>query len=183
MIRSLVSGAIVVAITVIIIAGFEIGNQTIGVAPSTTNIPETNLAILPRATTQSADQTAKQTSTSTNMQTSIETRANGTIGVYWQVANYTIVPASGGIQPVYLGSHDDLYIPVHVMDWYTVSCGVQYNITGMIYWYDYYPPYSGVGNLEVYTVSAKGDMMGTQILAFTSSGTTSMPFTNLFIAC
>ncbi len=117
-----------------------------------------------------------------NQGTTTTQTTSGTIGVYSQVANYTIVPA-----PVYLGSHYDLFIPMHVMDWYTVSCGTQYHISGTLYWYNYSASgssYHGVGNLEVYAnATYKAMISGTQVLSFNSGGSSNVTFSSPFTAC
>lgn len=153
--------------------------QTAAQETTTTRTVTQTVSQSQTTTTQSVIQSTQ--STSTTQTTSV---GSGTIGIYSQVANYSIVPVSNGMHPAYLGSHYDLYIPMHVMDWYTVSCGTSYSIAGTLYSYNYYPPYHGVGNLEVYANATYNEMItGTQILSFTSNGTSSVTFAGLFTAC
>ncbi len=187
-------GIVLVALTTLLGAGFVVANQSAipnqsTIPPSsktTSSVMETQTVITQQATQTfviqqltTAQPTTQQLTTTT---TTTQTSRNGTIGVYYQAANYTIVPA-----PVYLGSHYDLFIPMHVMDWYTVSCGTQYYISGTLYWYNYSasgPSYHGVGNLEVYANAAYKEMIsGSQILSFASGGSSNATFSSPFTAC
>jgi hypothetical protein len=188
MVIRFVLGGTLLAIAIMIIAASAIQEPRFASPSLTTSVTTgTQSSVSLDGASPPEDQYVSDRATTTvSLNTQIATQTshgNGTIGVYYQVANYSIVPVSEGLPPVFLSSHDDLYIPMHVMNWYTVSCGTKYNITGTIYWYDYYPPYSGVGNLEVYTNIARGEMTGAEILAFNSTGTTSISFTSIFAAC
>jgi hypothetical protein len=98
-----------------------------------------------------------------------------TIGIYYDEANYTISPSG-----VLIGSHSDLAEPMNVMNWYTVSCGIEYNITGTLISYNYGTNYVGTGSVAVY-VNATLDRMisGNRILLFDSTS----QFSSLFSAC
>ncbi len=148
-------------------------------------------------TTQSVTQSTQ--SATTTQTTSAATPLNVTIAIGYNVVNYTLVPASGGMQPLYLGSHHDLFIPMNNVNWYTVSCGTPYRITGTLYSYNFSvsgPSYYGIGSLSGYTNSAFNEMppTGPQILNFTtnvvaptvnrdSMTASDMNFTTLFTAC
>ena len=85
------------------------------------------------------------------------------------------------------------------LNWYTVSCGTPYNITGTLYWYNDSvsgPSYYGVGYLGVNTNATFNQMWtgGTQILNFATnviaptvnrdnSEASDLNFTSLFTAC
>ncbi|MHB8567728.1 MAG: hypothetical protein ACYC9U_11605 [Nitrososphaerales archaeon] len=186
------------SVTSITVSVFQIGVTAVTrtvVSEETNSVTQTvTLVALPKIATmaQTETTTMNQNVTLSKIGTVTQTASsiaphNGTIGVYWQVANYGIVPVTNGMQPVFLGSHDDLYIPMHIMDWYTLSCGTPYSITGTLYWYNYStsgPSYYGVGNLEVYAnITHLAMMTGTQILSFSSNGTSNVTFTSLFTAC
>ncbi len=203
-------GLVLIALSTMLGAGFVVANQAVTTVSSstTTDSSVTTLTVtvfqnglttitqtvISKETT-TVTQTVMHPTTQTQVTqptpitqiTSVATHGNATIGIYWQVANYTLVPVSSGIQPVYLGNHEDLYIPMHVMDWYTISCGTPYSIAGTLYWYNYSmsgPYYYGVGNLEVYANATYDAMItGTQILSFTSAGTSNVNFTSFFTAC
>ena len=193
-----------VALSTVLGAGYVVANQAATTASTTTNPSMTTTTVtvfqngvttITQTVTRTISPTAATTTrtvTETVTQPTTQTQTtsvvgSGTIGIYSQVANYSIVPVSNGMQPAYLGSHYDLFIPMHVMDWYTVSCGTPYNISGTLYWYNYSasgPYYHGVGNLEVYSNATYNEMIiGTQILSFTSNGTSNVTFTSLFTAC
>ncbi|MCL5068399.1 MAG: hypothetical protein M1368_08630 [Thaumarchaeota archaeon] len=199
-------GIVLVVLSTVLGAGFVAANQAVTTGPSSTTTvtitifqnrvttitqtvtsQETNTQTVTQTVMQPTTQTQVTQTTTTTQTTSASTLRIGTIEIYWQVANYTLAPVSSGIQPVYLGSHYDMYIPMHVMDWYTVSCGTPYSIAGTLYWYNYSmsgPYYYGVGNLEVYANATYDAMItGTQILSFASGGTGNVTFTSLFTAC
>ncbi len=111
----------------------------------------------------------------------------GTIGIFMQAASYTITPVSFGMHPSFLGTHEDLAIPTHVMNWYKISCGQSYRISGTLYYYNFTasgPSFYGVGNLKIYTHAVLEQMItGTNIVSFATIALTNYTFSSVFTAC